>query len=168
MAWQRLEISDEEIAEATKRFQKKARFLTDEDLHAETVPFLRDKGWNVKTAAEAGLVGHSDSDYVALARKEDRLLLTHDRDYLSDRKFPLASRGGVLVLPGSSGNVRALVLGLLDVLSIVAPYWNAYRGSKIEVHGDRTISFRSRNSSGAVTTTRYRLRRNAMPEIWEA
>jgi len=76
-------------------------------------------------------------------------------------------KGGVLVLPGSSGNVRALVLGLLDMLSIAAPYWNAYRGSKIEVHGDRTISFRSRNSSAAVTTTRYRLRRNAMPEIWE-
>ena len=118
VAWQRLEISDEEIAEATKRFQKKARFLTDEDLHAETVPFLRGKGWNVKTAVEAGLVGHSDSDYVALARKEDRLLLTHDRDYLSDRKFPLANKGGVIVLPGSSGNVRALVLGLLDMLSI--------------------------------------------------
>ena len=167
MAWQRLEVSDEEIAEATKLFQKKARFLTDEDIHAETVPFLRGKGWNVKTATDAGLVGHSDSDYVALARKEDRLLLTHDRHYLSDRKFPLGSKGGVVVLPGSSGNVYALVSGLLDMLSIVAPYWKAYRGSKIEVHGDRTISIRSRKSSGAVTTSRYRLCRNAMPEIWE-
>ena len=160
-------VSDEEIAEGTKRFQKKARFLIDEDIHSETAPFLKGKGWNVITASDAGLVGHSDSDYVALARKEDRLLLTHDRHYLSDRKFPLGSNGGVLVLPGSSGNIRELVLGLIDMLSIIAPYWNAYRGSKIEVHGDRTISIRSRQRSGEVMTSRYRLRPNAMPEIWE-
>ena len=47
------------------------------------------------------------------------------------------------------------------------PLPKAYRGAKVEVHGDRTISIRSRKSSGAVTTTRYRLRRNAMPEIWD-
>ena len=103
MAWQRLQVSDKEIAEGTKRFQKKARFLIDEDIHAETATFLKGDGWKVKTASDAGLVGHSDSDYVALARKEDRLLLTHDQHYLSDRKFPLGSKGGVLVLPGQFG-----------------------------------------------------------------
>jgi hypothetical protein len=94
-------------------------------------------------------------------------VLTHDQHYLSDRKFPLGSKGGVLVLPGSSGNIRELVLGLIDMPSIIAPYWNAYRGSKIEIHGDRTINIRSRQRSGEVTASRYRLRRNAIPEIWE-
>ncbi len=160
-------MSDEEVTEATRRFKKKARFLTDEDLHAETVPYLRDKGWNLKTAKETKLVGHSDEDYVALAQKEDRLLLTHDRGYLSDRKFPPGQQGGVLVLPGGSGDTRALVQALLDMLSVIAPYWNAYRGSKIEFQTGRTITMRSRDGqSGSMTSTRYRLRPNAVPEIW--
>jgi len=41
VAWQRLEVSDKEIAEGTKRFQKKARFLVDEDIHAKTATFVR-------------------------------------------------------------------------------------------------------------------------------
>jgi len=165
--WRPLDVTEGEVAEAEKRFRKKARFLTDQDVHSETAPFLRTHRWNVKTAQEVGLTGHDDSDLMAFAQREDRLLLTHDRDYLSDRKFPPARKGGVVILPGGAGDIRALVQALLDMLAIVAPYWNAYRGSKIVFNSDRTLSIRSRDSSsGAITTTRYRLRPHATPEMW--
>jgi hypothetical protein len=39
-----------------------------------------------------------DGEHYRLARQLRRTLITLDRDYLDDRKFPLAESGGVLVL----------------------------------------------------------------------
>ena len=167
MTWRALEITDAEVVEATRRWKKKARFLVDESLGPEAATFLRDLGWNVKAVQDAGLTGHSDEDVYAFAARDDRIVLTHDGDFLDDRGFPLQRNVSVVVLPGASGETEPLVRALLNMLAIVGHFREAYRGSKIVFNTDGTLVIRSRDySTGAITNTRYRLRRNAMPQVW--
>jgi predicted nuclease of predicted toxin-antitoxin system len=57
-----------------------ARILADENLHAEIVQWLREAGHSVLWAAEE-LRGTGDSDLLALAHRERRIILTNDRDF---------------------------------------------------------------------------------------
>ena len=57
------------------------RFLLDQDVYALTVRFLRDLGHDVLPAAEAGLSQSDDLELIRYASKEDRLLVTRDRDF---------------------------------------------------------------------------------------
>jgi hypothetical protein len=44
---------------------------------------------SVKTAQEARLIGHPDENHLAHARRNRMILLTCDRDFLNERRFPL-------------------------------------------------------------------------------
>jgi predicted nuclease of predicted toxin-antitoxin system len=69
---------------------------------------LREKKLNVKDVYEEGLEGRPDEDVMAFAWDTQRVLLTHDRDFLDDRKFPANRNPGVIVLLGGSGDQNAL------------------------------------------------------------
>jgi hypothetical protein len=76
-----------------------------------------------------------DGDHYRLARELRRTLISFDRDYLDDRKFPLAESGGVLVMtaPEEHGYMKLLTrldAGLFqqDVLPL--------DGRKLHVHVD--------------------------------
>jgi predicted nuclease of predicted toxin-antitoxin system len=168
MPWRPIEITDKEIAEAARRWKGKAKFLVDESLGREAAVFLRREGWNAKAVQEANLEGHSDEDVYAFAARENRILLTHDTDFLDDRRFPPNRNPGIVVLPGASGESEPLVSAMLNMLKIIAPYREAYRESKVVFNADGTLVVRSRDhSTGAMTNTRYRLRNNAATEVWE-
>lgn len=156
MPWRPLEISDKEIARAQKLWRKKARFFVDESLGRRTTKLLRELGWNVKDVFEVGLEGHSDEDVLAYAFRKNRILLSHDNGFLNDRRFPYHRNPGVVILPGGSGDVNALVLGLLDMIVLVASYAEIYRGAKMEISTDRVFSVRSRDDSGIIKTRRYK------------
>jgi predicted nuclease of predicted toxin-antitoxin system len=99
-------------------------------MHAEVAPFLRERGWNVKTVSDAKINGHPDEDVLALAHREDRVLLTHDRDFLSDRTFPPNRNPGVVIFPGAEGDDERLELALMDLLVTLAPYREILRNCK--------------------------------------
>ena len=61
------------------------RWLADECVAAPLVAFLRSSGHDVLYVAESA-AGMNDSDVIALALRERRLLLTEDKDY-SDHVF---------------------------------------------------------------------------------
>lgn len=167
MSWRDLGVSREEIDAARRIFAKKARFLLDENVDSEAAAFLRQKGYNVRRSAEAGLAGHPDENVLALAFREDRMLLTHDRDYLNDKRFPPHRNPGVVILPGANGDTKALVVGLLDLLAIVAPFRDLYRSAKVEIGADRIVRMRMRHhDTGRMTTTRYQLSAMQPPQEW--
>ena len=62
---------------------KLARFslLTDENIDAAVVAFLRAKGFNVRDVKEDGLIGTEDQALPRLAVSENRVALTHDSDF---------------------------------------------------------------------------------------
>lgn len=169
MPWKILDLpSDDEIAQFSKRFRKKAQFLVDESLGQEVALFLRAQGWNVKWVGEVGLIGHDDGDVLAYAQRTDRILLTHDADFLNDRLFPPHRNPGVVVLPGGSGEQEPLLRALGIMLTVVAPLREIYRASKVAISADGTIAITNRShDTGAVETTRYRSIGKGPLEIWE-
>ena len=56
----------------------------------------------------------SDGQHYRLARQLRRTLITLDRDYLDDRRFPPAESGGVLVLTAPTENGLMALLKRLD------------------------------------------------------
>jgi len=76
------------------------RIYADANVPAGIVSFMRDRlGWDVFFVMEHDdLRRASDLEHYRLARQLRRTLITLDRDYLDDRRFPPAESGGVLVL----------------------------------------------------------------------
>ena len=58
------------------------KFYTDEHVAKAVVQGLRQRGADVLTVAEAGLLGASDEEHLARAQREGRVLFTQDDDFL--------------------------------------------------------------------------------------
>ena len=143
MTWKELPpVTDKETRDFS-RFKKKARFLIDESLGESVARVLREEGWNASFATDVGLGGHPDEDLFAYAWKEDRVLLTHDRDFLDDRRFPSHRNAGIIVLPGASGPGEGLGFALRSVVSIIGPNRGAFRRFKIEITKDGIWNIKS-------------------------
>jgi predicted nuclease of predicted toxin-antitoxin system len=164
MTWKPIIVSKKEKAAFVRAFSKKARFLLDEDIDPSLAPVMRDLGWNVYTAAEAGLRGHPDENVLAHAKREDRVLLTHDDGYLDDRRHPPHRNPGVIVIPQEA---TAAVEALSSVLPIVGHFREVFRGDKIQVDADGTIKIKSTDHTGIRKTTRYRYSRGEHALHWE-
>jgi len=79
--------SKKEMSEFLSEHRRSARFLVDESLGEEVAKQIRELGWNVKYVDEVGLRGHADEDVYAYAHKENRVILTHDDDFMDNRLF---------------------------------------------------------------------------------
>jgi hypothetical protein len=86
-----------------------------------------------------------DGEHYRLARQLRRTLITLDRDYLDDRKFPLERSGGVVVLmaPTQGGFVQLLKRLDREVLRTDTVPWPEHsdeplplEGRKLHVHVD--------------------------------
>ena len=70
------------------------RWIADECVSARLVKLLREAGHDVAYVAEMA-AGASDTDLIGLARRENRLLLTDDKDFgelVFRRRFPNSKR----------------------------------------------------------------------------
>jgi hypothetical protein len=80
-----------------------------------------------------------DGEHFRLARQLRRTLISFDRDYLDDRKFPPAESGGVIILTAPEERGYVALLKRLDAevfrpsLSTCAP---PFEGRKLHVHVD--------------------------------
>lgn len=59
------------------------RFYLDQHIHGAIPSGLRQHGIDVLTAREAGRCGLPDADQLAFATSEERVIVTHDTDYLA-------------------------------------------------------------------------------------
>ena len=58
-----------------------ARLLADENGHPEVVRFLEQKAFDVLDVRRSGLVGSSDRDLLQRAYPDQRIIVTHHRDF---------------------------------------------------------------------------------------
>ena len=58
------------------------RFYLDENVNSAIAAALRRVGADVSTTASAGLIGQSDLEQFALIQRENRVMVTHDDDFL--------------------------------------------------------------------------------------
>ena len=74
------------------------KFLTDENISTFTVSFLRNLGHEVKDIKEEKLYGIDDVEVFALAQKENRILITLDKDFGKIVYLPPQKHAGIIFL----------------------------------------------------------------------
>ena len=61
---------------------EQVKFYTDENISKAVVEGLRRRGVDVLTTQEAGMMGATDQEHLALAREQGRVIFTQDDDFL--------------------------------------------------------------------------------------
>ena len=126
-----------ELGTHAGRIGGRPRLYVDANIPAGLVAFMRTRlHWDVLFVLEHDELRRArDGQHYRLAREWCRTLLTLDRDYLDDRKFPPVESGGVVVLaaPTDSG-YEGLLTRLDEVLRTDADL--PLEGRKLHVHVD--------------------------------
>jgi len=137
-----------ELGPHAGRIAGQPRLYVDANMPAGLVTFMRAHlQWDVLFVIEHDDLRRArDGEHYRLARELRRTLITLDRDYLDDRKFPPRESGGVLVLTAPEQKGLAVLLTRLDkevfrrpdlldaALFDVAPL--PLEGRKLHVHVD--------------------------------
>jgi hypothetical protein len=105
-----------ELGPHVERSASEPRIYVDANMPARLVAFMRDVlRWDVLFVIEHDDLRRArDGEHYRLARQLRRTLMTLDRDYLDDRKFPLDECGGVIVLMAPEENGYLKLLKRLD------------------------------------------------------
>ena len=105
-----------ELGPHAGRIAGQPRLYVDANMPAGLVTFMRTQlQWDVLFVIEHDDLRRArDGEHYRLARQLRRTLITLDRDYLDDRKFPPRESGGVLVLTAPQEKGLAVLLARLD------------------------------------------------------
>jgi hypothetical protein len=105
-----------ELAPHAERLSPQPRIYVDANVPAGLVFHMRARlGWDVLfVLEEKELRRASDLKHFRLARQLRRTLVTLDRDYLDDRRFPPTEGGGVLVLSAPNEREFCALLERMD------------------------------------------------------
>ena len=105
-----------ELGPVAESAADRPRVYADANVPSGIVAFMRDKlRWDVLSVMEQpDLRRARDAEHYRLARQLRRTLITLDRDYLDDRKFPPESGSGVLVIAAPDERGLAALLKRLD------------------------------------------------------
>jgi len=105
-----------ELAAHAERLSPRPRIYADANVPAGLVRHMRVRlGWDVLFVLEEdGLRRAPDATHYRLARQMRRTLVTLDRDYLDDRRFPPAESCGVLVIQAPDERLLSALLDRID------------------------------------------------------
>ena len=92
------------------------KFLTDENIATSVVYALRHAGFDVKDIKEEKLFGVSDKEILQLASKENRIIITHDKDFAQILSSAKISHKGVILLRLKNQNPTNVAQILLKTL----------------------------------------------------
>ena len=95
------------------------RFYTDENVSRAVIDGLRRLDVDVVSAPDAGMLGKSDEEHLALARRLERVIFTHDRDFLRLNRRGIPHAGIVFAREGTS--ISRLIRGLRRVYETKTP-----------------------------------------------
>ena len=73
------------------------KFLADENVSKTLTNFLRKEGYDIKDIKEERLFGVNDEKILELAKKENRIILTHDKEFAGVLNNPLNFKGIILI-----------------------------------------------------------------------
>ena len=130
-----------ELAPHADRLSDHPRIYVDANVPAGLVAFMREVlHWDALFVIEHhDLRRARDGEHYRLARQLRRTLISFDRDYLDDRKFPPAESGGVIILTAPEERGYITILKRLDS-EVFRPSLVAsalpFEGRKVHVHVD--------------------------------
>jgi hypothetical protein len=134
-----------ELGPHADRIAGQPRIYVDANVPAGLVSFMRTKlNWDVLFVIEHDDLRRArDGEHYRLARQLRRTLITLDRDYLDDRRFPAAQSGGVLVLTAPEEGGYIGLLRRLDTEVFREPRASngllPLAGRKLHMHVDGTV-----------------------------
>ena len=74
------------------------KFLTDENIATSVAKFLRSQHHDVKDVKEEKLFGANDMELLGISVKENRIILTHDKDFANISHNRHIGHSGILIL----------------------------------------------------------------------
>jgi len=96
------------------------RFHLDESCRLSIARALRLHGIDVTTAADAQLIGASDADHMAYALDSNRIILTHDSDFLGLSNVG-SEHAGIIYCHQGRRSIGDTIRGLLLVWEVYSP-----------------------------------------------
>jgi hypothetical protein len=105
-----------ELGAHARRIARQPRVYVDANVPAGLVGFMRDHlHWDTLFVVEhEDLRRARDDEHYRMARQLARTLITLDRDYLDDVRFPPVESGGVLVLAAPDAGALMRLLARID------------------------------------------------------
>jgi len=105
-----------ELAPHAERLSPRPRIYADANVPAGIVAYMRGRlQWDVLFVLEEDDLRRApDLKHYQLAHQLRRTLVTMDRDYLDDRRFPMAQSGGVLVIHAPDERQLSSLLDRID------------------------------------------------------
>jgi hypothetical protein len=138
-----------ELASYAAKDATAPRVYADANLPVGLVAFMRTTlGWDVFFVMEHDdLRRAADERHYALAREMHRTLVTLDRDYVDDRRFPPLASGGVIVISAPDAPRYEALLRRIDrcllrpdhpetLLPVNTPFDLPLAGRKLSLHPD--------------------------------
>ena len=168
MPWVVLDTKNVRRHQPIRNQQSRVRFLVDESLGVQAVHALEANGWNAKFVNDLGLMGKDDTMVFSAAWKQKRVILTHDRDFLDNRKVPPHRNPGVVVfVVGASGeDDDRLLRSFFLMQAYLKVFGQAYMiGTKIVFSDDEHLSI-ERKCAGGLRTSRYWVPRTGEALEW--
>ena len=128
-----------ELASHAGRMTARPRIYADANVPAGIVSHMRTRlGWDVLfVLQDPDLRRAPDVRHFQLAQQLRRTLVTMDRDYLDDRRFPSSESGGVLVVQAPDEQQLSSLLDRVDRLLFgVEPGAPPLEGQKLQINTD--------------------------------
>lgn len=94
----------------------RTRFLADMNISPKTVAALQQAGWDIVRVSQRLPASASDDDVIALARQEQRVLLTQDLDFSTLIALSGATQPSLVTLRLLASDPESVTRRLLDVL----------------------------------------------------
>ena len=129
-----------ELAPHAERLSPRPRIYADANVPAGIVGHMRLRlGWDVLFVMEEDRLRRApDQTHCRLAQQLRRTLVTMDRDYLDDKRFPPSEGSGVLVINAPDEQQLTLLLERIDraLFCDDAPIPLPLAGRKLQVNSD--------------------------------
>lgn len=129
MEWDKIKyLTNKEIKEFQEEFEKehgfkftrKPRYFIDENLGQGVTELIRNLGGNVTDSWEQNMLGQKDDIVWRFARKEKRIILSHDDDFMDERIYPIRESHGYVLLPHKEGGETPLVQKIVHLYNVVS------------------------------------------------
>ncbi len=167
MAWTKLDLSVATKADM-EPLTGEVSFYADHNVDASIVYVLEHHRYDVESAADVQGQRQPDEFHFRRAFKSKRVLLTQDKDYLDNSRFPLSQTCGVVVFNVDTADTGQIARALQIVDTIFGGMAPALRQKKFVVNSDYTITMieRVQGSRGwEKRGARYRFDTNGQ-DVW--
>jgi len=145
-----------------RRRKAKARFYADENFPARATGALRRFG-RVTTVQDSQRRGQSDEDHAAYALKHGLILVTCDRDYLNEIRFPLVHCPAIVIFDLGAGSVKEIRDAFTCLGTILSSPQFYDKWVKIDAKRDNWTEY-ARCLDGTTVRSRYRFHHGMMQE----